>query len=65
MIRTDKFFLKSEPPSRKLVLASVIALSITFALIYLPITSIFDFTSLPLPLLSVVILVVVGYVIAH
>jgi Mg2+-importing ATPase len=64
MIRTDKFFLKSEPPSIKLVLASAIALSITFALIYLPITSIFDFTSLPLLLLGVVILVVVGYVVA-
>jgi len=64
MIRTDKFFLKSEPPSRKLVLASVIALLMTFALIYLPITSIFEFTSLPLHLLGTVLLVVVGYVAA-
>lgn len=63
MIRTDKFFLKSEPPSRKLVGASVSALLITFALIYLPITSIFEFTFLPLLLLGIVILVVVGYVI--
>jgi Mg2+-importing ATPase len=63
MIRTDKFFLKSTPPSKKLVLASVIALFVTFALIYLPITSIFDFTSLPLLLLGVIILVTVGYII--
>jgi Mg2+-importing ATPase len=63
MIRTDKFFLKSEPPSRKLVGASLSALLITFALIYLPITSIFEFTFLPLLLLGIVILVVVGYVI--
>ena len=64
MIRTDKFFLKSEPPSRKLVLASVIALLLTFALIYLPITGIFEFTFLPLRLLGIVILVTVGYIIA-
>ena len=64
MIRTDKFFLKSEPPSKKLIWASVIALSITFALIYLPITSFFEFTSLPLHLLGVVILVVFGYIAA-
>jgi len=64
MIRTDKFFLKSTHPSKKLVLASVIALFLTFALIYLPITSIFEFTSLPLPLLGIVILVTVGYIIA-
>jgi Mg2+-importing ATPase len=63
MIRTDKFFLKSTPPSKKLVLASAIALFITFALIYLPITSIFEFTSLPLLLLGVIILVTVGYII--
>lgn len=63
MIRTDKFFLKSEPPSKKLVLASVIALFITFALIYLPITNIFEFTSLPLHLLGTLILVVFGYVV--
>jgi Mg2+-importing ATPase len=64
MIRTDKFFLKSEPPSKKLVLAAVIALSLTFALIYLPITSIFDFTLLPPTFLGVVIVVVSGYMAA-
>jgi len=64
MIRTDKFFLKSEPPSKQLLLASLIALFATFALIYLPIVSIFEFTFLPLPLLGAVILVVVGYMIA-
>jgi len=63
MIRTDKPFLKSTPPSKKLVLASVIALFITFTLIYLPITSLFEFTSLPSLLLGVVILVTVGYTI--
>jgi len=63
MIRTDKFFLKSEPPSRKLVLASLIALFITFALIYLPISSMFEFTLLPLLLLGVITLVTVGYII--
>ncbi len=64
MIRTDKFFLKSEPPSKKLIWASVIALLLTFALIYLPITSFFEFTVLPLHLLGVVILVVFGYIAA-
>ena len=63
MIRTDKFFLKSTPPSKKLVLASVIALFITFALIYLPIASFFELTSLPLLLLGVIMLITVGYVI--
>jgi len=64
MIRTDKFFLKGEPPSKKLVWMSLIALFLTFALIYLPITSIFEFTALPLPLLGVIILVVFGYMLA-
>ena len=63
MIRTDKFFLKSEPPSKQLLLASAIALFVTFALIYLPIASPFEFTSLPLLLLGVIIVVTVGYII--
>jgi len=63
MIRTDKFFWKSEPPSIKLVVASVIAIFITLAFVYLPIAGIFEFTLLPLPLLGMVVLVVVGYVI--
>lgn len=64
VIRTDKFFLKVIPPSKKLVTASLFAILITFALIYLPISSIFEFTLLPLLLLGVIVLVVVGYTFA-
>ena len=64
MIRTDKFFLKSVPPSRKLVFASIFAFSMALAMIYLPINTIFDFTSLPLYLVGSIILVVIGYMIA-
>ena len=64
MIRTDKFFLKSVPPSRKLILASVFAFSLALSVVYLPTNVIFDFASLPLHLAGSIILVVIGYVIA-
>ena len=64
MIRTDKLFWKSVPPSRKLIWASIFAFSLALAVVYLPINGFFDFISLPLHLLGVIILVVVGYVVA-
>jgi len=61
VIRTDRFFLTSVPPSRKLLLASLFAVFVTFALIYLPISHIFDFTPLSLNLLGLVLIVTVAY----
>ena len=64
IIRTDRFFLTSVPPSRKLLLASLFAVFVTFALIYLPISHIFDFTTLSLNLLGIVLIVTVAYAVA-
>jgi Mg2+-importing ATPase len=61
VIRTDRFFLRSVPPSRKLLLASLLAVFVTFALIYLPISYIFDFAPLSISLLGLVLAVTVGY----
>ncbi len=62
IIRTDKFFLKSEPPSKQLLGASALAIFLTSVLIYLPINRFFELTTLPLNLLGIVILVTMGYV---
>jgi Mg2+-importing ATPase len=64
IVRTDKFFLKSVRPSGKLIGASIFAFSLTLAVVHLPVNHVFDFTTLPAHLLSSIILVVVGYVIA-
>lgn len=64
VIRTEKFFLRSTRPSKQLVFASIGAVLLTFALIYLPITSLFEFTPLSLSLLGITMLVVLGYTFA-
>ncbi len=64
MIRTNKLFLKGTPPSKLLAWASLFTLLVTFALIYLPINSLFEFIWLPLVILGTLILVVFGYVMA-
>jgi Mg2+-importing ATPase len=64
VIRTEKFFLRGTRPSKQLVWASIGAVLITFALIYLPITSLFEFTPLPLSLLGITIVIVLGYTFA-
>jgi len=64
VIRTEKFFLRGTRPSKQLVFASIGAILITFALIYLPITRLFEFTPLPLSLLGITMLVVLGYTFA-
>jgi len=55
---------KSVPPGRKLIWASIFAFSLALAVVYLPTNSFFDFTSLPLHLLGIIILVVVGCMVA-
>ncbi len=64
VIRTEKFFLRGTRPSKQLVFASIGAILLTFALIYLPITSLFEFTPLSLSLLGITLLVVLGYTFA-
>jgi Mg2+-importing ATPase len=64
VIRTEKFFLRSTRPSKQLIWASIGAVLITFALIYLPITSLFEFTPLPLSLLGLTMIIVLGYTFA-
>ncbi len=64
VIRTEKFFLRGTRPSKQLVFASIGTVLLTFALIYLPITSLFEFTPLPLSLLGITMLVVLGYTFA-
>jgi len=64
VIRTEKFFLRGTRPSKQLVFASIGAVLLTFALIYLPITSLFEFTPLPLSLLGFTLLIVLGYTFA-
>jgi len=64
VIRTEKFFLRGTRPSKQLVFASIGAVLLTFALIYLPITSLFEFTPLPLYLLGFTLLIVLGYTFA-
>jgi Mg2+-importing ATPase len=64
IIRTDRFFLRSVLPSRKLLLASLLAVFATFALIYLPISYIFDFAPLSPSLLGLVFAVTIGYALA-
>ncbi|MBN2334524.1 magnesium-translocating P-type ATPase [Candidatus Bathyarchaeota archaeon] len=64
MIRSDRFFLRAKPPSWQLVAASLFAISVTLALIYLPISPIFDFKPLTGgPLLAVVVITLL-YVVA-
>jgi DNA-binding PadR family transcriptional regulator len=64
VIRTEKFFLRGTRPSKQLIWASIGATAITFAIIYLPITSLFEFTPLPLSLLGITVLIVLGYTFA-
>ncbi|TRO49116.1 HAD family hydrolase, partial [Candidatus Bathyarchaeota archaeon] len=64
MVRTDKFFLSSVPPSPQLLLSSVLAISVALALIYLPIAGHFDFTAIPISLMVIVALVTLGYIVA-
>jgi len=61
VIRTEKFFLRGTRPSKQLIWASIGATAITFAIIYLPITSLFEFTPVSLPLLGFTLLIVLGY----
>jgi len=61
IIRTDRFFLTSAPPSRKLLLASLLVVLVTFAVIYLPISYIFEFAPLSLNLLGLVLAITIGY----
>jgi Mg2+-importing ATPase len=64
VIRTEKFFLKGTRPSKQLVWASIGATAITFAIIYLPLTSLFEFTPISLPLLGFTLFIVLGYTFA-
>jgi Mg2+-importing ATPase len=64
VIRTQKFFLRGARPSKQLIWASIGAIAITFALIYLPITGLFEFTPIPLHLLGFTLVIVVGYTLA-
>jgi len=64
VIRTEKFFLKGTRPSKQLVWASIGAVLLTFALIYLPLTSLFEFTPISLPLLGFTLIIVLGYTFA-
>ena len=64
VIRTEKFFLKGVRPSKQLAWASIGATAITLAIIYLPITSLFEFTPISLPLLGLTLLIVLGYIFA-
>jgi len=64
VIRTEKFFLRGTRPSKQLIWASIGATAITFAIIYLPITSLFEFTPLSISLLGITILIVLGYTFA-
>jgi Mg2+-importing ATPase len=64
VIRTEKFFLRGTRPSKQLVWASIGAVLLTFAIIYLPITSLFEFTSISLPLLVFTLVIVLGYTFA-
>jgi len=64
VIRTEKFFLKGTRPSKQLIFASIGAVLLTFAIIYLPITSLFEFTPISLPLLGFTLLIVLAYTFA-
>jgi len=62
MIRSDKFFLRAEPPSKKLLVAALFGVSLTLAIIYTPLNVFFDFTVIPLETMLIVGLVTIGYV---
>jgi Mg2+-importing ATPase len=64
VIRTEKFFLRGTRPSKQLALASIGATAVTFAILYLPITSLFEFTPISLPLLGFTLVIVLGYTFA-
>jgi len=64
VIRSDKFFLRSKPPSRKYIWAALFTVGTTFGLIYLPINLLFDFRAISLILVATIILLVIVFMFA-
>jgi Mg2+-importing ATPase len=61
VIRTRRSFFKSKP-SRALLVVTFVTFVLSIALPYLPFADMFQFISLPFPLLSLILLITFSYI---
>jgi len=63
-IRSEKFFLRSTMPSKKLILASIFIAILSFMLIYLPSNVIFGFSFMPVKIVLTIIGIGIAFMFA-